>query len=77
MSVWLPLALATIVRCLAVRQGGKGFRASEILKMFCLPELAAAMERDEAEQDRLNQATWFDQLAAMFGGAKIEEEAKE
>lgn len=75
LCVWLPLAMATVIRALGARHpGGRELKTSEILRLFCLPNMAAAMERDEQMGEQQNQVAWFDQLAARFGKVTVEKE---
>lgn len=66
LGLWLPLALASLVQCV-IGIGGKPPPRSEILRGWALPELAAAIKKDEdaAQMDALGD--WIEQIEERFG----------
>ena len=68
LPLWLPLAFATRVQCVC-GIGGKPPKRSEILASFALPELSAAVRRDEEEDERDALGEWFEGLGRRFGKA--------
>lgn len=69
MGVWLPLALADALAWLAAAatMGGARFSRADALRSWHLPELAAAVERDEAERAADSLAAGVEWLEGEFG----------
>jgi len=68
MGVWLPLALADALGWLAAAATGEArFSRADALRAWHLPELAAAVERDEAERAADSLAAGIDWLEGEFG----------
>lgn len=69
MGVWLPLALADVLCWLAcaATMGETRLSRADALRAWHLPELAAAVARDEAERAADDLAAGVDWLADEFG----------
>ena len=68
LPLWLPLAFATLVQCV-IGIAGKPPKRSELLQAFALPELAAAVARDEDEAENDALGAWLENIERRFGKA--------
>lgn len=68
LPLWLPLAFATLVQCVC-GIGGKPPTRSELLASFALPELSAAVRRDEEEAENDALGAWLENIERRFGKA--------
>ena len=67
-GVWLPLALANVVKAIRGAWGEDKAKISDILSWFMLPALAEAMRSEEDRADNDRTVERFNELLKRYGG---------
>lgn len=69
MGVWLPLAFASLVRCI-IGMFGNAPEIDEVLDSWLLPEMAEAARNDRKELEAREAVGWFEKLEKRYGKEK-------
>ncbi len=67
--MWLPLAFASLVRCI-IGLVGKAPEIDEVLDAWLLPEMAEAARNDRREMEARAEMSWFEKLEKKYGKEK-------